>query len=372
MPRSWPAKENSGRAEKIKRCLSAAGTQRPVLRALVGVLVAGQLSSSDVVALAGAARRPVPIIVRKTPANRTRASITQLAGGGYSAYAVGRDGAVWAWGDNLEGQLANSAIGAVGDVPTRVSGLPEARAVAASANSAFALADDGSVWAWGDDSQGELGNGREIFMSAIPVRVGGLSHIAEIVAGEFSAFAVARNGTVWAWGDNSAGQLGQHLSVGDSDVPVEVPDLWDVKELAAGTSTGYALRRNGTVWAWGDNAFGELARSTRTIGSEFPLRIAPLPPASGDRRRGGDRLRLAPGRHSTSLGRRLLWRLGDRCVPGPPVSYQLLRCAPPGAGRSPDQRPCHRGRYIHSLCPRDQRRRLVLGVRRLRAAGQRH
>lgn len=200
-------------------------------------------------------------------------SVRQLAGGGYSAYALSSDGRVWAWGDDLEGQLGNGSDGTATDAPVRALEVSDAVAVAAGSNSAFALGDDGTVWAWGDDSEGELGDGKETFTSEVPVLVNGLRGVEQIAAGEFAAYAVTRRGAVWAWGSNGLGQLAKKLSVATSDLPVKVNGLDAVRALAAGAGTAYALRRDGTVWAWGDNAFGELARQQGLIGSEVPVEI---------------------------------------------------------------------------------------------------
>jgi alpha-tubulin suppressor-like RCC1 family protein len=202
------------------------------------------------------------------------AGVSEVAGGGYSAYALLRDGRVWAWGDDLEGQLGDGEDGSASDVPVRVVHLSGASALAASANSAFAVRDDGTVWAWGDDSEGELGNRKETYTSELPVRVEGLHGIRQLAAGEFSGYALGRDGTLWAWGDNSLGQLARNLSIGTSDVPTRVDDVGQVQGVAAGASTAYAVRKDGTVWAWGDNAFGELTRrGSRLIASEVPLEI---------------------------------------------------------------------------------------------------
>ena len=200
--------------------------------------------------------------------------MSEVAGGGYSAYALLRDGRVWAWGDDLEGQLGNGVDGNASDVPVRVLHLSGVSALAASANSAFALGDDGTVWAWGDDSEGELGNREETYTSELPVRVEGLHGIRQLAAGEFSGYALGQDGAGVGWGDNSLGQLARNLSVGTSDVPTRVDDVGQVQGVAAGASTAYTVRRDGTIWAWGDNAFGELSRrGSRPIACEVPLEI---------------------------------------------------------------------------------------------------
>ncbi len=240
-------------------------------------MAAGPVAAVTVLAWLAAVYVPSTAIEASPLAHAVAAGrVSQLAGGGYSAYALSSDGSVWGWGDDLEGQLGNGSDGTATDAPVRALQLSDAVAVAAGSNSAFALRGDGTVWAWGDDGEGELGNGKETFTSEVPVRVKGLRGVKQIAAGEFAAYAVTRRGTVWAWGSNGVGQLGEKLSVATSDLPVKVIGLNAVRALAAGAGTAYALRADGTVWAWGDNAFGELARQKGLIGSEVPVEIQGL------------------------------------------------------------------------------------------------
>jgi len=131
----------------------------------------------------------------------------------------------------------------------------------------LALKSDGTVWAWGNNYYGQLGNGTTV-KSAVPVKVKNLSNIIAIAAGYDHCLALSRNGTVWAWGGNSRGQLGNGLFEDDyyygSTVPVQVLGpggdgyLSGVKAIAAGYRYSMALMDDGTVWAWGDNRFGSL------------------------------------------------------------------------------------------------------------------
>ncbi|MGD0945628.1 MAG: RCC1 repeat- and reductase domain-containing protein [Acidimicrobiales bacterium] len=183
-------------------------------------------------------------------------AVVRIAAGGWSGYALLGDGQVWAWGDDLEGQIGVAGQWYQTMVPVEVGDLGGAIAIAGGQNTGYAVLRDGSVWAWGDDSQDELGAGDQ--PREVPVQVRPLSKIVALDAGAFSVYALRRDGTVWAWGDNGLGQLG----TGDPDpgpgTPHELTRLRGVTALAGGASNGYALLRDGTVWAWGDNSLGQL------------------------------------------------------------------------------------------------------------------
>jgi len=210
-------------------------------------------------------------------------AVVSIAAGGYSGYALLADGQVWAWGDDLEGQIGVAGQWYQSTVPVEVSDLSGAIAIAGGMNTAYALLGDGTVWAWGDDSQDELGAGDK--SKQVPVRVRPLSKIVALDPGAFTVYALRRDGTVWAWGDDSLGQLGAPPCTASggalstclfSSVPVEVPGIAGVSALASGFDTAYALLGNGTVWAWGDNSVGQLGSGTHEASSDTPLRVKGL------------------------------------------------------------------------------------------------
>ena len=185
--------------------------------------------------------------------------VTAVASFGYDVYALRGDGTVWAWGYAGGGALGDGSTTSSGLVPVQVSGLTGVRAIAAGMSSGYALKDDGTVWSWGENGHGQLGDGTSTNRRT-PVRVGSLTSIAAIGAGR-SAYAVSTDGTVLAWGQNDSGQLGDN-TLTDRSLPVPVVGVTGATAVVGGQHDGYALRADGSVAAWGRNSSGELGNGT--------------------------------------------------------------------------------------------------------------
>jgi alpha-tubulin suppressor-like RCC1 family protein len=205
--------------------------------------------------------------------------VTAIAAGSEHALALLSNGTVMAWGDNLEGQLGDGNKGhEASDVPVPVSELSGVTAIAAGGDHSLALLSNGTVMAWGNGDAGELGNGSEA-KSNVPVPVSGLSGVMAIATGDEDCFALLEDGTVMAWGENDSGQLGdgQEGRATNSDVPVPVSGLSGVMAVSAGDSDTLALVANGTVMAWGANGEGQLGNGTRSkTGSDVPVPVSAL------------------------------------------------------------------------------------------------
>jgi len=147
--------------------------------------------------------------------------ITAIAGGGTHSLALKNDGTVWAWGYNGYGQLGNGGTYTTSNVPVQASGLTGGiTAIMGGHHHSLALKNDGTVWAWGYNYYGQLGNGTNT-NSNVPVRVSGLAGITKIAGGGLHSLALKNDGTVWAWGYNYYGQLGNGI-YSASNVPVRV------------------------------------------------------------------------------------------------------------------------------------------------------
>ena len=199
-----------------------------------------------------------------------------VAIGGYHDLAIS-NGAVWSWGLNVEDELGNGTSGSQVAIPVKANGLSNILAVAAGCYHSLALKSDGTVWAWGLGYSGQLGNGNSgggtPYCAPNPVQVGNLrigllTGVTAISAGWDSGYAVKTNGTVWAWGDNTYGELGDGTKTLRSS-PVQVA-ISDVIAVSGGNSHALALKSDGTVWAWGNNACGRLGNGT-TNNSLIPV-----------------------------------------------------------------------------------------------------
>jgi alpha-tubulin suppressor-like RCC1 family protein len=205
----------------------------------------------------------------------------QYLSGGAIALAVGQghslavlaDGTVWGWGDDTFGQLGDGNTGDNRYAPVQAEGLDGVTAVAAGSSHSLALRSDGTVWAWGSNSSGQLGDGTETD-SAVPEQVPVLSNVIAIAAGGLHSLAVRSDGSVWAWGDNGSGQLGDGTT-NERDSPTQVPGLYGIVAIAGGEHHTLAVQSDGTVWAWGLNATGQLGNGS-TDDSSSPTQVPGL------------------------------------------------------------------------------------------------
>jgi alpha-tubulin suppressor-like RCC1 family protein len=231
--------------------------------------------------------------------------------------------ALHAWGDNSAGELGNASL-TQRHLPVAVHGLTGVRSVAAGGRFELALLSNGTVAAWGDDTFGQLGNGIASSNgdAEVPCRVPGLTGVVAVAAGEEHSLALLRNGTVMAWGDNNDGQLGDGSTV-SSVRPVRVPGLTGVTAVAAGSQFSLALLSDGTVMAWGDNQFGQLGNGTLT-NSDVPVAVTGLTKVTAVSAGGQFALALESSGSVMSWGDNESDQLGD----GQDVSVQSLSEVP--------------------------------------------
>ncbi|TYQ15856.1 UNVERIFIED_CONTAM: alpha-tubulin suppressor-like RCC1 family protein [Acetivibrio alkalicellulosi] len=191
----------------------------------------------------------------------------KIAVGDKHIVAIGDDKKVYSSGDSYWGQLGNGSQNHhnnFGDnfvSSVEATGLSDIIDISTGKDHSVALKEDGTVWAWGYNLNGELGNGRPNNISLVPVKVEDIENVISISSGMAHVLALKEDGTVWAWGKNSQGQLGNN-STTRSRVPVQVEGLENVVVIEAGRDHSIAMKEDGTVWGWGDNSFGQLGDGT--------------------------------------------------------------------------------------------------------------
>lgn len=207
---------------------------------------------------------PVPVLVSLGSA---LTGVKAIAAGGNHTIALKIDGTVWAWGENLSGQVGDGML-TNRSFPVQV--LSEVKAIAAGGSFSLALKNDGTVWAWGSNSKGQLGNNDPLFTSsAVPVQVvvsGGsaLTGIKAIAAGGSHALALNDTGTIlYAWGYNELGQLGDGTVI-SRNMAVEVDTTGEVTAISAGLDHSLAVI-GGRVYAWGFNYHGQLGNGAALL-----------------------------------------------------------------------------------------------------------
>jgi alpha-tubulin suppressor-like RCC1 family protein len=183
--------------------------------------------------------------------------VNQIAAGYEHTLALHDDGTVWAWGRNDCGQLGDGTT-ADRRAAVAVTGLFGAQAVTAGEVVSIALLQDGTLRTWGCNDFGGLGIGLPGGGSSTPVAIQGFAGVVAIDSGIHHHLALREDGTVWAWGINDNGQLGNGTSGNAFLAPYPVTGLDAVTAIAGGGWFSLALRSDGSVWAWGSNSDGQL------------------------------------------------------------------------------------------------------------------
>ncbi|MGC5328575.1 RCC1 domain-containing protein [Brevibacillus sp. SYSU BS000544] len=179
----------------------------------------------------------------------------QIDAGRDFSIARAADGTVWTWGMNDKGQIGDGTTTDRKD-PEQVEKLKDMVDVSAGERHALALSKDGTVYSWGSNSNGQLGDGTAKDRTE-PIKVKKLSKVIAVEAGGNHSMAIKEDGTLWAWGNNDRNQLGDG-TVSNRSTPVQIKGIKDAKALALGPHHTLVLKKDGTVWAVGQNDGGQI------------------------------------------------------------------------------------------------------------------
>jgi alpha-tubulin suppressor-like RCC1 family protein/subtilisin family serine protease len=213
-------------------------------------------------------------VITALPFNDVKAiSAGGMAGSDGQTVVLKNDGTVWSWGSGLFGQLGDGTT-SFSTTPVLVQNISGVTAVSAGGLHTLALKSDGTVWGWGNNQSGQMGfQGQFTFSQTIPVQIPNLSSIVAISAGQNHSLALKTDGTVWAWGANNWGQIGNGTN-SQVYTPVQVSGLTNVKAIDAGREKSIALKNDGSVWGWGSNQSQVLRLPSFALSSNVPVQIA--------------------------------------------------------------------------------------------------
>jgi alpha-tubulin suppressor-like RCC1 family protein len=193
-----------------------------------------------------------------------------ISAGAFYNLAIKKDGTLWAWGTNYEGELGDGTTSTRRELPVQIGGATKWSYVAAGTSHSAAIKDDGTLWAWGRNTEGQLGDGTTDDRT-IPTQIGCASNWSRVTTGVSHTIALRDDGTLWAWGANDSGQLGD----GTTDfriIPTQVGNSTNWYSVSAGWDYSAAIKDDGTLWAWGSNANGQLGDGA-TVARRTPVRI---------------------------------------------------------------------------------------------------
>ena len=182
----------------------------------------------------------------------------QVSISGHNGAAVKTDGTLWTWGNDSDGQLGINVNGGYCFTPIQVGTLTDWKCVETNERSVCAIKTDGTLWTWGLNTLGQLGHNDRTSRSS-PVQVGTLTNWKQVSVGKNHTLAIKTDGTLWGWGRNDWGQLGIGLSgAAHRSSPVQIGTLTNWKTVDCGENVVAAIKIDGTLWTWGYNDNGQL------------------------------------------------------------------------------------------------------------------
>ena len=195
----------------------------------------------------------------------------QVSAGYGHTVAIADDGRLWAWGDNYSGKLGDGTNTSI-KTPKQINTSRKFTQVSAGYSFTVAIDDGGNLWTWGWNGGGQLGDGTNEAKNA-PVQIAPGRKFVQISAGTAHTVAIDSGGNLWTWGMNNFGQLGDGTNT-DRNEPVQIQPGVKFIQVAAGSDQTLAIADDNRLWTWGRNDYGQLGDGTNTDRTK-PVRIMP-------------------------------------------------------------------------------------------------
>ncbi|MFC7774812.1 RCC1 domain-containing protein [Flavobacterium sp. GCM10027622] len=203
----------------------------------------------------------------------TESNWLKISAGNAHNLAIKANGTLWAWGRNSDGQVGIGSNASTFNTPQQIGTDTDWAFISAGDEFSLAIKTNGTLWAWGDNAFGQLGDTSTDDRNS-PVQIGTATNWASVSAGTQHALGLKVNGELWAWGTNNTARFSTTLPA-FSYVPIQMGTDTDWSKVVASRDHGAALKTNGTFWTWGSNATGQLGDGT-TVDKTTPINIASL------------------------------------------------------------------------------------------------
>jgi len=190
----------------------------------------------------------------------------QVSGGSTHTVAIKTDGTLWLWGSNFGGQLGDNTTTARSSPVQTVTFDTNWKQVSGGSTHTVAIKTDGTLWLWGANTNGQLGDNTTTNRSSPVQTVAFGTNWKQVTCGSNHTAAIKTDGTLWCWGENSSGQLGDNTATSKSS-PVQTVTFgtnWKQVTISAQSNHTVAIKTDGTLWLWGSNAGGQLGDNTTT------------------------------------------------------------------------------------------------------------
>jgi len=191
------------------------------------------------------------------------------------AMAIREDGTLWGWGSRQTGELGdgspvNSSRQAT---PIQIGTDNDWASVSVGNSFTMAIRENGTLWAWGTRANGRLGHGDIWGSQTTPMQVGTYDDWVSVSVGNIHTMAIRENGSLWGWGHRANGRLGHGAVAGDQTTPMQIGTDYDWAFVRAVGGHTVAIRKDGSLWAWGDRTHGRLGDGAITGNQTTPARI---------------------------------------------------------------------------------------------------
>jgi alpha-tubulin suppressor-like RCC1 family protein len=239
-----------------------------------GKNTSGQLGTNDRVT------RSRPVQTVSTATNWASVEVSDSAGAIYPGHmaAIKTDGTLWMWGYNNWGQLGNNNVARTSSPVQTVSVGTNWKQASLSTRGSMAIKTDGTLWGWGCNLYGQLGTNDRVGRSSPVQVVGNATNWKQISVGGVSSGAIKTDGTLWMWGINSVGNLGTNDVIARSSPVQVVGNATNWKQISVGGNSSGAIKTDGTLWMWGTAANGVLGDN---LSDMFARRSSPVQTVSG-------------------------------------------------------------------------------------------